>query len=212
VEAEDVADRLGQLQRLDVGVVADGQRLLGAEVLADPVAPGQPGQLRLADRAVLVVDVAAHEGLVAQVPGVDALVVQVRAHHIRQVAVEDPLHGRGDRVTHVGVDEQVVHVRPGAVVGIRWSRGTPPKSHTGSRHRLNSIGITRMAYWAKIPSPASKLARKRCGSRWWASWDSHQRATFQPGKYSLPRAISTAIFPWSWCCHRSRPLVPQDPS
>lgn len=56
VEAEDVADRLGQLQRLDVGVVADGQRLLGTEVLADLVAPGQPGQLRPADRAVLVVD------------------------------------------------------------------------------------------------------------------------------------------------------------
>jgi hypothetical protein len=53
VEAEDVADRLGQLQRLDVGVVADGQRLLVTEVLPDLVAPGQ---LRPADRVVLVVD------------------------------------------------------------------------------------------------------------------------------------------------------------
>ena len=75
------------------------------------------------------------------------------------------------------------------------SSGTPPKSHTGSRQRLNSTGSTLIPWPAKIASPASKFARKRSRSRWNASCESHQRAAFQPGKYRFPRATSTAINP-----------------
>jgi hypothetical protein len=41
--------------------------------------------------------------------------LQVRADDIGQVAVDEPLHGSGDRVRGIEVDEQVVHVRPRAV-------------------------------------------------------------------------------------------------
>jgi hypothetical protein len=125
----------------------------------------------------------------ADVPGEDPAVVRVLSDDGAEVVVVEALRRPGVRSGRSEGRERVLDdVRPearrhvGPEPRTMSCSDTPPKSRATSRQRLKRTGMTEIPWRSNVARPSSKLARNRSGARWKASFESHLRPVFHPGK------------------------------